>query len=128
MGDLIFSIGVLVSSIIILYYQEYTFCDPLCTLLFGIIVVCTTIPVIRDVVLVLMEAVPSSIDLEELKSSILNVDGVKCIEQLRVWSLTLERVCVCVKVRGIDGVEAHVIRRNVENILPGEDVYVVVEI
>ncbi|CAB1351324.1 unnamed protein product [Coregonus sp. 'balchen'] len=54
-GDLLQSISVLVSAIIIFFKPEYKIADPICTFLFSIFVLGTTITIMRDILLVLME-------------------------------------------------------------------------
>lgn len=47
--------------------DKYNIFDPLCTILFSIIVIFTTIPLLRESMRVLMEGVPKIIDTEMLK-------------------------------------------------------------
>ena len=42
-GDLVSSIGVLISSVVIVYYPEFTIIDPICTFVFSFIVLLTTV-------------------------------------------------------------------------------------
>jgi Co/Zn/Cd efflux system component len=62
LGDLICSGGVLLASIIIMWKPELIWVDSLCSFLFAIVIVCTTLPVARDVFIVLMNGTPLSID------------------------------------------------------------------
>lgn len=54
-GDTVQTIGVLIAGIIIMVNPEYKIADPICTFLFSIIVLFTTITIIRDALHVLME-------------------------------------------------------------------------
>ncbi|NXE11445.1 ZNT2 protein, partial [Lophotis ruficrista] len=54
-GDLLQSVGVLVASYIIFFKPEYKYVDPICTFLFSALVLGTTLTILRDVLLVLME-------------------------------------------------------------------------
>ncbi|NXV96673.1 ZNT2 protein, partial [Calonectris borealis] len=54
-GDLLQSVGVLIASYIIFFKPEYKFVDPICTFLFSALVLGTTLTILRDVLLVLME-------------------------------------------------------------------------
>ncbi|NXT18159.1 ZNT2 protein, partial [Syrrhaptes paradoxus] len=54
-GDLLQSVGVLVASYVIFFKPEYKFVDPICTFLFSALVLGTTLTILRDVLLVLME-------------------------------------------------------------------------
>jgi solute carrier family 30 (zinc transporter), member 2 len=67
LGDMLMSVGVVIASIIIYLKPTWNIADPLCTYLFSIIVCFTTIPVLKECIHVLLEAVPSSIDIEALE-------------------------------------------------------------
>ncbi|NXC01818.1 ZNT2 protein, partial [Orthonyx spaldingii] len=54
-GDLLQSVGVLIASYIIFFKPEYKYVDPICTFLFSALVLATTLTILRDVLLVLME-------------------------------------------------------------------------
>uniref|UniRef100_A0A3Q1GKL3 Probable proton-coupled zinc antiporter SLC30A3 n=1 Tax=Acanthochromis polyacanthus TaxID=80966 RepID=A0A3Q1GKL3_9TELE len=54
-GDLLQSVGVMVAAIIIYFRPEYKVADPICTFLFSVFVLCTTITILRDVFRILME-------------------------------------------------------------------------
>ncbi|NXG37806.1 ZNT2 protein, partial [Dromaius novaehollandiae] len=54
-GDLLQSVGVLVASYVVFFKPEYKFVDPICTFLFSMLVLGTTLSILRDVLLVLME-------------------------------------------------------------------------
>ncbi|NWW81150.1 ZNT2 protein, partial [Climacteris rufus] len=54
-GDLLQSVGVLIASYVIFFKPEYKFVDPICTFLFSALVLGTTLTILRDVLLVLME-------------------------------------------------------------------------
>jgi zinc transporter 2 len=88
LGDIIQSVGVVIASIVIKCRPDWEIVDPICTFIFAIIVSCTTIPIIRDCVMVLLEAVPENIDIDALRKDLESVSHAKGIHQLHVWSLT----------------------------------------
>ncbi|XP_013385051.1 zinc transporter 2-like [Lingula anatina] len=55
LGDLIQSVGVLIAAYIIRYKPEYKIADPICTFIFSILVLFTTITVLRDAYYLIME-------------------------------------------------------------------------
>uniref|UniRef100_A0A0M3K5F0 Zinc transporter 2 n=1 Tax=Anisakis simplex TaxID=6269 RepID=A0A0M3K5F0_ANISI len=55
LGDLIQSVGVLIAALLIFYNGNWSIIDPICTLLFSVIVVCTTFFIVRDALVVLLE-------------------------------------------------------------------------
>ncbi|XP_038654451.1 zinc transporter 2-like isoform X4 [Scyliorhinus canicula] len=54
-GDLLQSFGVLVAAYIIYFKPEYKIVDPICTFLFSVLVLVTTVSILRDVLCILME-------------------------------------------------------------------------
>ncbi|XP_025089498.1 zinc transporter 2-like [Pomacea canaliculata] len=104
LGDLCQSVGVLVAAIIIYFKPEWKIADPICTFLFSIFVLVTTLNILRDITLILMEGTPRSIRFEEVRHALLNLEGVQDLHDLRVWSLTLNRAAMSVHLVIRDGV------------------------
>lgn len=57
-GDIIYSIGVLVSAIVIILFPNMRYFDSLCTLLFSLVVIDITIPIFTDSLRFIMEGAP----------------------------------------------------------------------
>ncbi|OCT74972.1 zinc transporter 8 [Xenopus laevis] len=91
-GDLFQSISVLISALIIYFKPEYKIADPICTFIFSVCVLITTMTVLRDLLTVLMEGTPRGIHYCDVKQSILAVDGVKSVHSLHLWALTMNQV------------------------------------
>lgn len=70
-GDMLQSIGVIMAALIIMYYPKYKVADPICTYIFSILVMFTTIPVFRDCIGILMEQQPKGINTEKMKHNLL---------------------------------------------------------
>ncbi|KAG5857240.1 hypothetical protein ANANG_G00017290 [Anguilla anguilla] len=87
-GDLLQSMGVLVAAIIIYFQPEYKIADPLCTFLFSVFVLGTTVSVLRDVIRILMEGVPHGVEFNTVKEALLSVTTVKGVHNLHLWTLT----------------------------------------
>ncbi|KAI9478662.1 MAG: cation efflux protein [Benjaminiella poitrasii] len=88
LGDLLASIGVLISSIILIFKPKFTIVDPLCTFLFSILVLYTTYHLVQDSLAVLMEGVPGNIHPDLIEKSLLEVPGVIAVHDLHVWTLS----------------------------------------
>ncbi|KAI8092194.1 cation efflux protein [Gilbertella persicaria] len=87
-GDLLASIGVLISSIILIFKPEYTIVDPICTFVFSIIVLYTTYYLVKDSIAVLMEGAPGHIQPESVENSLLKIPGVTAVHDLHIWTLS----------------------------------------
>ncbi|KAI8642419.1 cation efflux protein [Parasitella parasitica] len=88
LGDLLASVGVLISSIILIFKPKMTFVDPLCTFFFSILVLYTTYHLVKDSLAVLMEGVPGNIHPDLIEKSLLDVPGVIAVHDLHVWTLS----------------------------------------
>ncbi|KAI7862115.1 cation efflux protein [Spinellus fusiger] len=88
MGDLLASIGVLISSIVLLFKPSYTIVDPLCTFMFSILVLYTTYHLVKDSLAVLMEGVPGNIEPEAIEKSLSQIPGVVAVHDLHIWTLS----------------------------------------
>lgn len=57
-GDMVQSIGVIIAAVIIYVKPDWTIADPICTFLFSILVMLTTVPIFTDAMRFLMENSP----------------------------------------------------------------------
>lgn len=89
-GDLLGSIGVIVSGVIIKYTTVTTrfYADPSMSLIIVAIILFTAIPLLKTCINILMHKVPSHINIEEIKEKILKIDGVVGIHHFHVWQHT----------------------------------------
>ncbi|XP_072255203.1 probable proton-coupled zinc antiporter SLC30A4 [Pyxicephalus adspersus] len=88
LGDLAQSIGVLIAAYIIRFKPEYKIADPICTYIFSVLVVFTTLRLIRDTVLIILEGVPRHLNVDQIKSDLMKIEDVHSVKDLNVWSLT----------------------------------------
>jgi len=72
LGDMLMSVGVIIAATVIYFFPNLWYADPLCTYLFSVIVMFTTIPIVKNCIRVMMEGAPTSIDVEELRQDIYN--------------------------------------------------------
>ncbi|XP_034479779.1 zinc transporter 2 [Drosophila innubila] len=89
-GDLVQSIGVFLASVLIKFYPSAKYADPLCTLLFSVIVVMTTVQLFRESISILLDAVPHHVCLKTLQHELASITGVKSVHHLNVWQHTSE--------------------------------------
>lgn len=88
---MLMSVGVVIASIIIYIKPSYHIADPLCTYLFSIIILFTTIPVFKECINVMLEATPETIDVEKLEEDILALEGVQEIHDFHLWSISVSK-------------------------------------
>ncbi|KAH0454503.1 hypothetical protein IEQ34_016427 [Dendrobium chrysotoxum] len=98
LGDSIQSVGVMVGGAIIWYKPEWKIIDLICTLIFSVIVLATTIKMLRNILEVLMESTPREIDATRLERGLCDLDGVVAIHELHIWAITVGKVLLACHV------------------------------
>ncbi|XP_056651484.1 proton-coupled zinc antiporter SLC30A2-like isoform X2 [Monodelphis domestica] len=118
-GDLLQSLGVLVAAYILYYKPEYKYVDPICTFLFSILVLGTTLTILRDVVLVLMEATPKGVDFTAVRDLLLSVEGVAALHSLHIWALTVAQPVLSVHIAIAQEADAQMVLKEARARLQG---------
>ncbi|KAH0652256.1 hypothetical protein KY289_029934 [Solanum tuberosum] len=98
LGDCIQSIGVMIGGAIIWYKPEWKIIDLICTLIFSVIVLATTIKMIRNILEVLMESTPREIDATRLEKGLCEMKEVAAIHELHIWAITVGKVLLACHV------------------------------
>ncbi|XP_046671669.1 zinc transporter 2 [Homalodisca vitripennis] len=106
-GDFLQSFGVFVAALVIYFYPDWSIVDPICTFLFSIIVLCTTMAILRDTLNVLMEGMPRGVDFNDVLNTFLSIDGVQRVHNLRIWALSLDKTALAAHLAISPGVNSH---------------------
>jgi zinc transporter 2 len=91
-GDAIQNLGVVIAGLVIYFYPDASIADPICTFIFSIIVVFTTIRILKECISVLMEGSPVEFDMEKLENDLSKIRGVVEVHDLHVWSLSIGKL------------------------------------
>uniref|UniRef100_A0A669P7P6 Proton-coupled zinc antiporter SLC30A8 n=2 Tax=Phasianus colchicus TaxID=9054 RepID=A0A669P7P6_PHACC len=116
-GDLFQSISVLISALIIFFKPEYKIADPICTFVFSIFVLATTITILRDILIVLMEGTEKGLSYDAVKARILAVEKVESVHNLHLWSLTMNQTILSAHVATADTVDSQKILKDITQAL-----------
>jgi cobalt-zinc-cadmium efflux system protein len=73
--------------------------DPLASVAIAVLILASSVRVIRDPLDVLMEAAPTGLDVDEVGRAICAVENVRAVHELHVWSVTA----------GFEALAAHVV-------------------
>jgi cobalt-zinc-cadmium efflux system protein len=104
LGDLLGSVAAIVAAIVILY-TGWTPIDPLLSVFVALLILRSAIALARQSGHILMEGTPKGLDMEEIKSDLLNsVAGIEDVHHLHAWSLTATRDVMTLHVRIAEGV------------------------
>ncbi|XP_017277006.2 zinc transporter 2-like [Kryptolebias marmoratus] len=117
LGDLLQSVGVLLAATIIHFWPEYKVADPICTFLFSVLVIGTTLPVTKDVFRVLMEGAPGGISSSSVKELLLSVRGVLSVSRLNMWSLNMNHYLLSAHVLTDEDADSQLILRKATKLL-----------
>lgn len=100
------SCAVLVAGLIIWYNPEWQAVDPICTLIFCVIVVKSTTGIVTASVSVLLEQVPFDIKWDDVNDAIKLVKGVVDVHDLHIWSISHNNPAVSAHVSVVEPLEA----------------------
>lgn len=99
LGDLLQSVGVLIAAYVVRFKPEYKLADPICTYIFSVLVVLTTIRIIRDTIVIVLEGVPRHLDTQRIKEDLLKLEDVQSVDELNVWALTADKTAALVHLQ-----------------------------
>ncbi|KQX78610.1 MULTISPECIES: cation diffusion facilitator family transporter [unclassified Streptomyces] len=100
-ADALGSVAVLISAVVILTTGWQT-ADPIASLVIGLMIVPRTVKLLRETLDVLLESAPKDVDMAEVRSHILALDGVEDVHDLHAWTIT----------SGMPVLSAHVVVRS----------------
>ncbi len=86
-GDTLSSVGVIIGSILI-YYWNITWLDPLLTILIGIIILKATWSILKETIEILMQASPAGLDIELIKKELEKHSEINNIHHIHSWRLS----------------------------------------
>ncbi|KAM6218443.1 proton-coupled zinc antiporter SLC30A2 isoform 2-T2 [Rhynchocyon petersi] len=119
-GDFLQSLGVLVAACILYFKPEYKYVDPICTFLFSFLVLGTTLTILRDVILVLMEGTPKGVDFTAVRDLLLSVEGVEALHSLHIWALTVAQPVLSVHIAIAQNADAQAVLKAASAQLQGK--------
>jgi cobalt-zinc-cadmium efflux system protein len=102
-GDLLGSVAALASGVIILH-TGWTRIDPILSLFIVVLILVSSLHLLREVLHTLLEGVPPHLDLEEIGHEMAAVEGVLSVHDLHIWSLSAETTAL----------SAHIVMRRID--------------
>lgn len=99
-GDALGSIAVIVSACVMKYttHPFRFYCDPVVSLVIVLLILLGTVPLLRQSANILLQKVPLSVDVSQLRQQLLSVPGVLAVHDFHVWSLDSSRVIATLHV------------------------------
>jgi cobalt-zinc-cadmium efflux system protein len=103
LGDLLGSVAALAAGAVI-YFTGYTVADPLLSMLVSGLILRSTVGVLKESTLVLLDSVPAGVEFQAVGQALAKIDGVRSIHDLHIWSM----------VPGRNAVSAHLLVDRIE--------------
>ena len=103
LGDLLSSVATIFAGIII-YYTQWNFLDPLLSLLIALILIPSTVKIIKDSIHILMEGVPHNIHYDTVGKEISSLHNIYSVHDLHIWTINSEHISL----------SAHIVVKNIE--------------
>ncbi|MEU6576638.1 cation diffusion facilitator family transporter [Streptomyces sp. NPDC046805] len=100
-ADALGSVAVIISAAVILT-TGWQAADPIASLVISLMIVPRTVKLLRETLDVLLEAAPKDVDMAEVRTHILALDGVEDVHDLHAWTIT----------SGLPVLSAHVVVRS----------------
>lgn len=101
-GDLIQSVGVIIAGMVTYFYPSKAIVDVICTMFFSVLVLVSTGFVLKDGIRILAEGAPTDLDIDGMRTDVLEVENVYKIVDLYAWSISMNRTAVSIKILADD--------------------------
>lgn len=102
LGDTIQSSGVILAAIIIYVNPDAVVADPICTFMFSIVVLATTIGVATDCIRCMMESVPKELNVIDFEKELSSVAAIKDLHDLHIWAITTGKISLSAHINSTD--------------------------
>ena len=104
LGDALGSVGAIAAGILMLLFDWYI-ADPIISVLVALLILKSAWGVIKHSVHILMEGTPLTINQEEVKAALKEIDGVIDVHDLHIWTIT----------SGLDSLSCHILIEDHKN-------------
>jgi zinc transporter 2 len=88
LGDLISSAGVILIAALIYLFPHLWWLDPTCTIFFAIIVLFTTVGMVKDIYRILMQGTAEDVNVSGLENDLDNIPNCINVHDIHVWSVS----------------------------------------
>ena len=86
-ADALVSLGVVVTGVVI-YFTGLPWIDSVVSIVIAFIILYSTWELLKDSLLMALDAVPENVDIEKVKETILQTENVESFHHLHIWSLS----------------------------------------
>jgi cobalt-zinc-cadmium efflux system protein len=105
-ADALGSFGVVLAAVAVWAFDA-TWADPAVSILISILIGIGVVQLLKDTVLVLLEATPSGIDPVEVTSALGTLEGVTSVHHLHIWAIDSQSTALTAHLELEDGTDLH---------------------
>ncbi|WP_369717122.1 cation diffusion facilitator family transporter [Leptotrichia sp. HSP-536] len=121
LGDTLNSVGVIIAAIILKLTNLVIF-DIIISIIISIVIFIGGFKIAKEAFFILMEAVPSDLDIDEIHAKILTISKIKDIHEFHLWNISEENISISfhILLNEYDGVNDYEIVNDVVKLLKNE--------
>jgi len=127
MADALGSVIVIISAVIMWQAPEWpytVYVDPALSLFMVMLMMWSVWPLLIESALILLQTVPTHIDIEKLKRKLLeNIDGILAVHEFHIWQLAGDRIIASAHIRCLNLSEYMKIAENVKEFFHNEGIH-----
>lgn len=97
-SDLIQSIVVLITAILVYYLPNWQILDPILTFIFSILIIWTTVPLSKSCIRILMNAAPEGKSVQKTIQKFQRMPEVTKVQEIKVWSISKGKNILTAKI------------------------------
>ena len=97
LGDLVGSVAALTAGAVI-YATGWHPIDPLLSMVIAVLILVSTVRILREALHVLMEGVPLEISLADVGHALAQIDGIRSVHDLHIWTIASGKVALSAHV------------------------------
>ncbi|BCR87098.1 putative di-, tri-valent inorganic cation transporter [Aspergillus chevalieri] len=100
MGDAANNLGVMAAALVIwlTHYEGRYYADPGTSMGIGIMIILTSLPLMRHSGHILLESLPNGVSVDDVRHDLELIPGVLAIHELHIWRLNQQKVLASVHV------------------------------
>jgi cobalt-zinc-cadmium efflux system protein len=118
LGDALGSVGAIAAGVVMLTTGWYL-ADPLISVVIAVLILISGVRVTREALGIVLEFVPKHISIDDVRTTILSIDGVTDVHDLHVWTITSGFVAMTCHARVHESADTAAILRCATDALSG---------
>lgn len=125
MGDALGSVIVVISALVIWFVKEdwVYYVDPGMSIVMVGIILSTTVPLLKEAAMILLQTVPTHIQVTDIKEKMMKIEGIQAVHEFHVWQLAGNRVIASAHIRCPNPHEYMAIAAKIKDLFHNEGIH-----